>query len=879
MLKVLEPSLRVLKQRRAIGVDSMPLTLRRSLLATVFSFGRFELRPASRELIADGRPVPLGARAFDVLHALIERRERLVTKNELLDLVWPGVVVEENNLQVQISTLRKLLGPQSIATIPGRGYRFSVALDGAPEGAPVSLELAATNIDGNLPTPRDSLYGREDDLRMVSELLHQHTLVLIVGAGGIGKTRLAQAVTIAEREHYPDGVWWVDLASLNDAKSVVSAIAHALGVRAGGERPLLETVITLLRKQTALLVLDNCEHLLDAVADCVQRLITHAPGLRVMVTTQEALRIPEEHVYRLGGLPFDGVSSSPAAACLLFIARANAADPRLRLNEINLPSVREICRQLDGIPLAIELAAARVRLLGVDGVRARLDERFHILTGGTRALLRRHQTLRAALEWSHGLLSSDEQIVFRRLGVFVGGFNLELGQAVAYDERIDRWTVLDLLGHLVDKSLVVAEGTDAVRYRLLETMRAFALERLADAGEMALLMRRHAAALLEFLTPFHSTPRRHSLTHKESAYLGGELDNLRTALAWAGSLAGDRALGCELVAVSAAVWHSHELHNEGIDCAQRLLPLPADTLPETEAAFNLALAALGFLGARNECFIASLRAAELYRSLGNAWALVDALSLSAIIGSARGEAKIASAAIAEAETLIGPQTPARRAARLALAKAGNYFRHGQYERAVESALEQAALHRSENDEWDAQLALSNAAIYECGLGRFDAAIARLHTALEILTRMDAPFGIGQTLVNLARVYALSGDRSKALAYGRKAVPHSQRMGWTARMLHCLALAHARCADESRAVCLASYFETTDARVGRIPTPLQVTVHDEIQKLARATLSPTELDRYAAIGGTMSEERAIAVAFDIESSVDELISLNSDAIVA
>ena len=504
----------------------------------------------------------------------------------MLDLVWPGVVVEENNLQVQISTLRKVLGPQSIATVPGRGYRFTAALNGASQRPTAAVESTTTTTDNSLPTQREPLYGRDADIGAITELLQRHAHVSIVGPGGIGKTRLAQAVAAGQQEHRPDlCVWWVELAALSDGALVVGAIAQVLGIQATSERPVLETVIALLRHENALLVIDNCEHLLDAVADCVQTLIACAPRLRILVTSQEALRTSYEHVYRLAGLPIEGSSDSPAAACALFVARAEAADPRLRLTEGNRATVAEICRRLDGMPLAIELAAARVRLLGVDGVHKRLDERLHILTGGTRAMLQRHQTLRAALEWSYNLLSRDEQTVFRRLGVFVGGFTLELAQSVAADEQIDRWAVLDLLGHLVDKSLVIADGDELPRYRLLETMRAFALEQLATAGETPALLRRHAEALLAFLLPYDD--QRWTTKIADQIRLGRELDNLRAAFGWAESTAGDRALACALIASSGAIWLVHDLGHEGIERALRLLPLPEGLTPAIEARFNL----------------------------------------------------------------------------------------------------------------------------------------------------------------------------------------------------------------------------------------------------------------------------------------------------
>ena len=434
-----------------------------------YRFDRFELNPAERSLLLEGQPAVLGARAFDVLMALVERRGRVVSKEEILEAAWPGLVVEENNLAVQISTLRKLLGPRLIATVAGRGYQFAGQLIEAGT-APAAPAAEA----------RTQLIGRESELEALTAMLAEHRLVTLVGAGGIGKTSLAEAW---RQEHGSGQVTWVELATLVDApgapRALPQAVAAALGVPVG-ELPAA------LAAQPQTLVLDNAEPLADAVAHWAQAALAAAPRLRLLVTSQVPLRLQVEHVYRIGALPLPDERVSPAqalgfGAVALFVERARASDPQFALTPSNVGTVAEICRRLDGVPLALELAAARVGALGLGALAAALDERFRVLGGGSRAAPARQRTLRAALEWSYGLLDAETQALLRCLGGFGSGFTLQDAQqaAAAAMPPIDAWAVLAALGALVENSLVNVEnveGGDTPSYQLPESTRLFALD-------------------------------------------------------------------------------------------------------------------------------------------------------------------------------------------------------------------------------------------------------------------------------------------------------------------------------------------------------------------------------------------------------------------
>jgi predicted ATPase/DNA-binding winged helix-turn-helix (wHTH) protein len=837
-------------------------------------FGRAEVRPSERQLLIDGRPVGLGARAFDLLVALVERRDRIVAKNELLDCVWPGLVVEENNLQVHISSLRKALGPQAIATIPGRGYRFTAALDGdavsqpdGPAPRPLSVPEAAdahAALLSNLPAELPPLYGRAEDLPALRALIDSHKLVTVAGAGGIGKTALAQALAHRLRGSFDDGVWLVELAPVADASLVATTMAGVLHVELGAEAQI-ETLAKALSASRMLIVLDNCEHLLHAVAELAAALHRAAPNVRLLVTSQEPLKVAQEHVYRLGALALPaeaGVESArQAGAVALFEARAQAADPRFALTEHNIAAVVDICRHLDGIALAIELAAARVPLLGVEGLRARLDERFSVLKGGARLALPRHQTLRAALDWIHGLLMQDEQTVFRRLGVFAGSFGLESAQHVARDDSIDEWAVLDRLGGLVDKSLVVAETGEAPRYRLLETSRAFAMEKMQQADETDAVRRSHAEAMLavfegsleeEYVLPTQARLER---------YLP-DLDNARAALDWSAGASGDAELQIALTGAIAWVWVSAGLRPEGMRRTRSAMArIAPSTAPHLAARLLGSWSRLAHPEAGPEELAADARAVELYRTLGDRRALFTALCFQSRVQSNCRRTEEAEVALDEAEQSFESTWPPALRIPLLIGRSQLFMRQGRFEEGmgVEQELLQLAIALNDKRLTVYVLILLEQTV--ASLGRWEESVALGRDMAErIQGDRSLRSGIENIVFsNLSASLTALGEIDQALEMARRAYPAVEQAGRVMELLDpygLLAFKRGRIGDAARMLGRADMRYAT-SNVPRYP--VEQRLHDMLVLELQDAMPPDELSRLMKEGEALSDEIAVRLA--------------------
>jgi predicted ATPase/DNA-binding winged helix-turn-helix (wHTH) protein len=546
----------------------------------VYEFGPWEIDLTRRELRAHGAALPIGGRAFEIIEALVEAAGEFVTKDDLMSRVWSGAIVEESVLHVHISSIRKALGPDRgmLKTAYGRGYRllgrWTVRRE-SPSTAPAELETVPSAVPTfvtNIPVATPELIGRQTAAQHVRELLSAHRVVTLTGPGGIGKTALAINVARSLMPTFDGASVVVELVSVSDPKLVPSTIASALDLKMGGDEISPDSVARAIGGRKLLIVLDNCEHIIEVAARLAETLVRLCPHTSILATSREILRIECEHVYAVPPLDVPPLHQEEIGKVLghsavqLFIARTMALRADFLPQEENLPAIAAICRCLDGIPLAIEFAAARAATLGPDQVASRLDDRFRLLTSGRRTALPRHQTLRATLDWSYELLPDSERCLLRRMVIFAAGFTLEAAIAVMSDIAVAS-TVVEGIANLVAKSLLTLDGSvSSGRWRLLETIRAYALETLVESGEAEWVARRHAEFFQDLYASIASGPKLQPSSADLVRHVR-EIDNVRAALDWSFSPSGDSLIGAVLTAEYAPFWLHLSLV---VECRERI---------------------------------------------------------------------------------------------------------------------------------------------------------------------------------------------------------------------------------------------------------------------------------------------------------------------
>ncbi len=765
----------------------------------------------------------------------------------------------------------------------------------------------ATEGRHNLPAQATSFVGRDREIEEVTRLVGTARLVTLAGPGGVGKTRLALEVAAGLLDTFPGGVWFVDLAPLSDPGLVPHTVAAALRVPEEPGRTVTESLVEFLRPASLLLVLDNCEHLVSASAHLADAVVRACPSVRIMVTSREPLAIPGELTYRIPPLSLPG--SDPQASCedlmraeavRLFVERALFVSPEFALSERNLRAVARACRRVDGLPLAIELAAARVRVLSVEEVADRLDDCFRLLTGGSRTALPRHQTLRAAIEWSHTLLSEKERALFQRVAVFAGGFDLEAAEAVCAGRGIAASEILDVLSQLVDKSLVLVEDHGGqARYRLQDTVRRYGRDRLLESGGQAEALARHrdwCLGLAERAEPELQGPDQQRWVRR----LEVEHDNLREALAFAleGS-SGDDAL--RMAAALWWFWHARGYLSEGRAWLRRALAGSSHAPPGARAR---ALYGAGFLAWRQGEYAQAQALGQeslaVARSRGDRLGMASAISLLEQVARARGDHERAEALPEEslalfremgdtwgvATTLIMVGNAARlrgnyTRARAALEESLELFRslgdasggaatlhflglvardQGDYERAEAAGRESLRLSRDLGDQSRVAFALHSLGLVARDRGEHAKAEALFNESLGLFRELADAWGITTVLVSLGVAARLRGDGARAAELLRQSLTLRRDLGDKSGIAECLAhLAGIAAAmrKPERAARLLGAAEALRGSIGAQLPPAHRADCERTAAIARKRLGKRAFAEAWAAGRQMTTEQAVA----------------------
>jgi predicted ATPase/class 3 adenylate cyclase len=756
------------------------------------------------------------------------------------------------------------LGEHRLKDLAEPEHVWQLAAPGLVETFPPLRSLES--LPNNLPRQLTPLVGREDVLAEIEPLVLEHPLVSLVGTGGVGKTRVALQVGADLLDGSGEGAWFIDLAPLSDQALVVNTAASTFGLHEQGERPMLEVLLQYLRPRHLLLILDNCEHLIEAVAHVADAILRAAPHVRLLATSREPLRIQGEHVYRMPSLAVPPAGDSFTAdqaiaygAIALFVQRATAADTKFKLTDESAPIVAEICRRLDGIALAIELSAARVKVLPPRQLAQKLDERLRVLTGGSRTALPRQQTMRALIDWSYDLLSEHEQKVFRHVSIFVGGWTLEAAEAVVNDETLDALDIIDLISSLVEKSLVVAGAEEILRYRLLESTRAFALEKLEQSGEREALARRHAQWAADLAERARETSQTQPWTQWLAQYVP-EFENARSAIDWA--LSHDEVI---LAAAVATAFSKISLHL-GINTELRgwldavVRRLDADAQPELAARAWSELSLVTFGSRKIE---AAQRAVELSERCNDPALTVRNLSVLAIWLALGGRLEDAQGVSDQALQLANEKGPAQRSIRVdALMAVGTiaYFRGG-FDEALQLYGEGLALATALGDE-------SIARAFHVNMAEIEYRIGNTARALELVSAIKTATGRGPVRLtawsNSAAYKIALGDIAGARIDARETLRLARGADWlaTTSAIQHLATVAALGGDPRRGARLGGYVDAANTREGNERGPADARSYEILMTALREKLTDTEIEALAAEGAQLSEDQAVAEALTV-----------------
>jgi non-specific serine/threonine protein kinase len=797
------------------------------------TFGPFRIEPRQHALYRGPTRLVLRTRSLRLLAHLVRNSGRLVTKQELLEAVWPDAHVGEAVLKTSVAELRRVLGdpaesPQFIVNERGVGYRFI---------APVGI--------GNVPVPLTGLIGRESELATIKQLLMSHRLVTLWGTSGLGKTRLAIQVAADLVPHTPHGVWWIGLGALSESSLVAQTVAAALAVR---ERPgygLLDTLVDACQDREFLLVLDNCEHLVTACASLVEALLRETSRLRILVTSREPLGVEGETVWPVPplALPLSSANAADVAASesgRFFLERARQADPFFALTDLNAAGVAQICRRLEGVPLAIALAAGRVKVLAPDQIAARLDDVFSVL-GQEHRTDGRHHTLKAATDWSYELLSPKEQALLARLSVFSGSFTLEAAEAICSDpstssgspraqsrgdSELPAVDVFDLLARLVDRSLinVVTAGRVIHRYQLLEIIRQYARRKLPP--ESREYFRRHAEFFLHLAEQIAPEVRGPS-SELSLLRLNNEYHNIRSALQWCRETA-DNEIGIRLAAVLWIYWIRRGLVGEGLNWTEAMLECSGPTAPEVRAEALCGAGVLRWVRGDNQLARARLEESlALWRSTGEGPGLARALHYLGALARERGD-------LATARQLC---------------------------------LESVEVCRRASSPWDLAVALSGLAAVASLEERLHEAVALYEEAVDLFRAIADPWILSFALRQLATLATAEHQYARAEPCWRESVgllkSVEEDLGGLSHGLEGMAAMHHARGDCVRAARLLGAAGALRARVEWNSPMVWRSQRESLIARLIAALGEQAFNQYGTEGAALSPDEAIALALRVD----------------